>query len=549
MTKTKRGSLILILSIICSIALGQKRKLDSLWVVYKNQSNADTARLKAIDAIAWEYKNFNPDSAIVLAEEEKQLATKRKKRIYESKAYNTIGAAFDSKGNLAKALENYFAALGIAEEIGDKKMIGNYYGNIGNIYKTQSNYPKALEHYLKTLKIFEEIGNKRGVAMIYVQIGSIYKIQSDNSKAISYYLKSLKMGEELGNKKIISVCYTKIGEVNKAQNNYTDALENYLKALKINEEIGDKTGKGNAFNDIGEIYIKQSDYKNALQSLLKALEILKAVKNKRGVGISYGNISNAYSGLGNFKDALLYSDSSLIIFKELGDIHSQGFVYEILAKANNKLGNYKEAYENHIKFKTLTDSLFNSDNSKKLGDLKTQFEVEKREAELKAEQDKKDLIFQAEVKRKQLEYEYEQEQEKLKTKQKLDELSYNENLKRLKLNEDFEKKKAAAKAVQDRIDLENKSRSRQQRIITFSVAAGLILVLVFSLFLLKRFRITQRQKGIIEKQKIMVDKSYEELHEKNKEVMDSIRYAKRIQNALITSEKYIANQLNRLMKN
>jgi hypothetical protein len=46
----------------------------------------------------------------------------------------------------------------------------------------------------------------------------------------------------------------------------------------------------------------------------------------------------------------------------------------------------------------------------------------------------------------------------------------------------------------------------------------------------------------------MVDHAYEELHEKNKEVMDSIRYAKRIQTALITSEKYIANSLKRLMK-
>jgi len=46
----------------------------------------------------------------------------------------------------------------------------------------------------------------------------------------------------------------------------------------------------------------------------------------------------------------------------------------------------------------------------------------------------------------------------------------------------------------------------------------------------------------------MVDAAYESLHEKNKEVMDSIYYARRIQRALITSEKYIANQLNKLMK-
>jgi hypothetical protein len=57
------------------------------------------------------------------------------------------------------------------------------------------------------------------------------------------------------------------------------------------------------------------------------------------------------------------------------------------------------------------------------------------------------------------------------------------------------------------------------------------------------------KKQVIEEQKILVDKAYEILHDKNKEVMDSIHYAKRIQNALITSEKYIDKTLNKLMRN
>ena len=80
-------------------------------------------------------------------------------------------------------------------------------------------------------------------------------------------------------------------------------------------------------------------------------------------------------------------------------------------------------------------------------------------------------------------------------------------------------------------------------------AAVMLVVTIFSLFLYKRFRITQRQKTIIENQKVLVDKAYNELHEKNKEVMDSIRYAKRIQTALITGEKYIENSLKQLIKN
>ena len=46
-----------------------------------------------------------------------------------------------------------------------------------------------------------------------------------------------------------------------------------------------------------------------------------------------------------------------------------------------------------------------------------------------------------------------------------------------------------------------------------------------------------KQKKVIEEQKVLVDEAYQHLHEKNKEVMDSINYAKRIHAALITGEK------------
>jgi len=64
-------------------------------------------------------------------------------------------------------------------------------------------------------------------------------------------------------------------------------------------------------------------------------------------------------------------------------------------------------------------------------------------------------------------------------------------------------------------------------------------------------------------QKKILDTAYAQLDVKNKEIelqkkvveehhketMDSIRYAKRIQTALITSEKYIDKTLNRMQKN
>jgi PAS domain S-box-containing protein len=66
--------------------------------------------------------------------------------------------------------------------------------------------------------------------------------------------------------------------------------------------------------------------------------------------------------------------------------------------------------------------------------------------------------------------------------------------------------------------------------------------------IIEQQHVIEKQKQVIEEQKTLVDEAYAQLQEKNKEVMDSIYYAKRIQAALITSEKYIENAFNRLMK-
>ena len=106
---------------------------------------------------------------------------------------------------------------------------------------------------------------------------------------------------------------------------------------------------------------------------------------------------------------------------------------------------------------------------------------------------------------------------------------------------EYEQKEAEAKAEQDKKDVMTEEESRRKNIIIWSAAGGLALLGVFLFILFNRFRIIRRQKTIIEKQKLTVD-------EKQKEILDSIHYAKRIQESLLPSEKYIERSLKRLKK-
>lgn len=103
---------------------------------------------------------------------------------------------------------------------------------------------------------------------------------------------------------------------------------------------------------------------------------------------------------------------------------------------------------------------------------------------------------------------------------------------KLQTKYEFEKQQAVKDAEHNKQMEVIAERGKKQKVITYSIALGSLLLLVFFIFIYNRLQITKRQKSIIEEQKQLVE-------EKQKEILDSINYAKRIQAAILPSDRVI----------
>ena len=93
-----------------------------------------------------------------------------------------------------------------------------------------------------------------------------------------------------------------------------------------------------------------------------------------------------------------------------------------------------------------------------------------------------------------------------------------------------------------KIDKQNQDLAQEaQR--RYYLYGGVILLLIFGIFMYNRFRVTRKQKSIIEAQKLEVDKQKETIEETHKEITDSIAYAKRIQSAILPPNSLIVEHL------
>ena len=509
----KKLLLISTVFLYLTVAHGQENKVDSLLSRLKKDKE-DTNKVNHLNALAWEYKYNNPDTAILLGNQALALAEKIKFEIGIGKANHNLGTVNYLKGDYAKALEHYFKALATWEKL-EKSVPSNSIsyilnlkskslGNIGAVYKEQGDYPKALDYDFKALKTAEELGDKNGIARNLGNIGIIYMEETDYAKALDYYFKALKMDEELGDKSKTAAVLGNIGIVYKEQamvhpakrdSLFSKALDCYFKALKFGEELGEKKTIAINLSSIGVLYDEQADYSKALDYYFKALKLAEEMDRKNGIAGQLCNIGSLYITTGKFTEAEKYLKQALALSDSIGTLDITKQVEQNLSQLYDTLGqlsvvsgqlnngqrttnNYQRlALEHYKKYITARDSISNDENKKKQLRTEVNYEFEKKEALTKAEQDKKDAVT-----------------------------------------------------------LEEK---RKQKIITYSVSGGLFLVLLLALFIFRGYKQKQKANIIITQQKNEVEKAKHIIEEKNKDITDSINYAKRIQQAKLPKREEI----------
>ncbi len=359
------------------------------------------------------------------------------------------------------------------------------YRNTGLIFSGQGKFPEALKSFLISLKIYEALSDKVGIANAYLDIGNVYDAQGNYSNALTNYHACLKIMEEIGRKAGVASTLCNIGNVYAEQGKYSEALKNYFASLKIKEEMGDKASEANPYNNIGNVYWYQGKYDTALKYFLISLKIRESIGEKSGIASSYLNIGNAFAKTYKNKEAEYYLDKSEKLSKELGYKENLRNTYYSLAILDSAMENYKAAYKNFKLYFLYNDSLNNEETKRKTVQLQMTYDFDKKEAVTTAEH-KKELESQQEL---------------------------------------------------------SEEKSMKQKVILILVSIFLAIVLVFTGFVSRSLRTTRKQKNIIELQKKEVEQQKHLVEEKQKDIIDSITYAKRLQLAILPSNEELKKYL------
>lgn len=372
-----------------------------------------------------------------------------------------------------------------------KKFLAIAFNNKGFLAKRTGDIYTALEYYHKSLKLCEEIGNKKESCLALNNIGRIYNDQHDSAKTIQYFIMALKAAEDAKDKRGFAASLVNLGGFSQENGDTATALKNFRKAHELQLQVGDLKSAAKTLKNIGMIYDFQGRPDQASEYYAAAREIQERLQDKQGlantlIAISHVQMKRSEPAAAK-KTALL----ALKLSMETGFPQSIASAAHVLVPIYKSENNFSEALRLYELETKMRDSL-NNDQNKKI------------------------------AVRKQFQYEYE------------------------KRAASDSVKNAETQKVKDLQITAQAANLRHERNLFWFAVTGLVLVSLGLFFAVNRFMLARKQKKIIHLQKTEVDTAFEQLHQKNSEVMDSIRYAKKIQTSLLASETYIHKHLMRL---
>lgn len=363
-----------------------------------------------------------------------------------------------------------------------------YFNNTGWISNHKGDVTKAINYYHKSLKIYETLKRYNEIAILYGNIGRIWNTQGEFDKSIEYYKLAIDLNIKCNNKSGEAFGYNNLAAIFKKKGDFENALKYCYKGLEIMIEENDEKGMATLYTNIGTLLGKTNKETQGLEYLLKGLDIKQKIKDTDGEALSLSLIGNLYLKMGKTDKALEYGIKSYNINLKLGYPDNIRRSAELLKNIYTKNRNYKKALEMFEVYIVMKDSIYNDAN---------------RKASLE----------------NQLQYEYEK-------KSAIDSIKISE-----------EKKLHQAKLS------ESNAKLKQEQTFRIALYSGLVLVIIFSIFIFNRFKITQKQNTIIQHQKKLVEEQKEIVEDKQKEILDSIAYAKRLQDAILPPLELINENL------
>lgn len=509
-----RTFLFFLFSSFLSTAFGQDKKLDSLMLAYrKNPSDVKTTT-KLFETL----RKAEPDSAFTFALNliEKGISINDSTKL-------ALGYLFHAQllGDMSQNIEATTEYRKGCQAIKTRKdslgmaLHRNLLRNLGFSLSREGKYKEAEIVLDSALQIAWAMNDTVAVIGTTIVYGQVLKDESKYDQAIKILFEGLDLAEKTKDEAGQARLLNNLANVFVSQEKVNDALKFYNRSLAIKKRVGTKIDIANTYGNMGVCFYTLKNPSKALMYYDSSLTLKREANDKRGIATTLQNIGLVLLELKQYDSAEVKVNEALLLRTELGDLAGIASSQQVLGQI------YIETGRCNLAIKILEDACSSSVN---LGALETHEKTLLRLAEAYAcTGDYSKAYNYLQQYRSSHDTSMAQANRKLSAEMqsKYESVQQESEIRQLK------KEKALGELQQ----LLQQDRDQQRSYFWMAAIIGSLIIVAFVIL-----RSRENQKS---KERLQV--AYGLIEEKNKNITDSIVYAKRIQESILPDLNLFTN--------
>ncbi|MBI3509477.1 MAG: tetratricopeptide repeat protein [Bacteroidetes bacterium] len=278
---------------------------------------------------------------------------------------------------------DYFSQAGqLSKKINYKKGLARATTLRANLYLVKNKSDSALSFYLDALKIYGAINDKDGEASVYQDIGLLDYYQGDLKNSSDNFNLALGIYSSTADSAGMCEVMNNMGVVQFATHDNANALKNYFAALALSERIGNTDAQLNSLNNIGSYYKAEGDFEKAISYYQQTVNISQKKSDNRGIALALVNLSSVYGDQKNYDKSIEFALNAESYAEKANATDLKKNIYQSLAMSYAFKGDYEKAFGAQQDYTNASEKLLNEKNLQLTRDL---------EAKYKSEQNKKQI--------------------------------------------------------------------------------------------------------------------------------------------------------------
>lgn len=511
-----RSWILVTVLFVCSLVQGQTPYLDSLRLALQKPVSSDTMRVFQYNEIAWTYLDYSLDSTYFYLQKGLELARRKHYANGVMDAKNTLGVYYRLNSQYPEAIRTYEELIGLRQKYHQENKLVGAYSNLGSVYLEKGNYAQALKNYQEAIDIARKFKDDENVLILYTNLGVAYKSSGLFDQAVKAFQEGLELNKQIRNEEQEGRLYLNIAtvyherqmygqsvkyhqiakEIMEKSNNYR-TLETILYNLTLDYRNTKQFGKAkNTLEELHTVaqkldedeiwlsyYHAQANYLADIKQYDQALEAAnraEKMSNQEADLLNYAEVqltkASIYQSMGKTALAVKHGEIALDAFLDTEDLNAQVRAYKTLSEILQKAGDHKKALEYFERANNLKEKMDLESVTNQIATLNSLNELDRKEQDL-----------------------------------------------------------ALSKQTNQRISAENERKSNL--IFGLFLIGGLIVISLVISF--KSNQDKKKANALLNRQNEEIEAQKSLIEAKQTEILDSIHYAKRIQESLLVQRRLL----------